>query len=255
MGIAAGANAAAPFIAKGIGSLFGLNEASEEERRAERMRQDAINRLTAQAEGRTASAAQLAAQQATQRTQQALIGMAQKGSVQQRAGNVRAAMQAAPEVMTQNAAVAAQTRAQEMDRARMALADLQMQTANAQSTLGRQNREYMQRVVGAGIQGAAAASTLGIESPAPKTPGGGGGGEGGGGAGGAGGGAGGAGGGAGGGFNEVMAGNQTGAGGQQTEQLAMNEGQMFDPYAPLKPGQLQLGNAPGRVSQSLRIGA
>jgi hypothetical protein len=53
-----------------------------------------------------------------------------------------------------------------------------------------------------------------------------------------------------------MAGNQTGAGGQQqTEQLAMNEEQMFDPYAPLKPGELQLGNAPGRVSRSLRIGA
>lgn len=155
LGVAAGVNVLAPVVAKGIGGLFGLDEPSEEEQRAARLRQEAIGRLTAAAEGRTASPAQLAAQQAAQRTQQALIGMAQRGTVQQRAGNVRAAMQAAPEVMAQQSAVAAQTRAAEMDRAREMLANAQMQTASAEAAQGRANREYMQRLVGAGIQGAA----------------------------------------------------------------------------------------------------
>ena len=100
-GVMAGTSLLAPAVTSGISSLFGLDELSEEEKRANALRQESINRLTAAAEGRTASPAQLAALAQQQRTQQALAGLAQKGTVQQRAGNVRAAMQAAPEVMAQ----------------------------------------------------------------------------------------------------------------------------------------------------------
>lgn len=155
LGVAAGVNLLAPVVAKGIGGLFGLDEPSEEERRAAARRQEAIDRLTAEAEGRTASPAQLAALAQQQRTQQALASLAQRGTVQQRAGNVRAAMQAAPEVMAQQGAVAAQTRAEEMARARNALAQAQMGVATQEAAQGAARREYMQRLVGAGIQGAA----------------------------------------------------------------------------------------------------
>lgn len=166
LGVAAGVNLLAPVVAKGIGGLFGLDEPSEEERRAAARRQEAIDRLTAEAEGRTASPAQLAALAQQQRTQQALASLAQRGTVQQRAGNVRAAMQAAPEVMAQQGAVAAQTRAEEMARARNALAQAQMGVATQEAAQGAARREYMQRLIGAGIQGAAGATTMAF-TPGP----------------------------------------------------------------------------------------
>lgn len=173
IGVAAGVSALSPVVAKGIGSLFGLDEPSEEERQAEQLRQQALDRLTAQAEGRTASPAQLAAIAQQQRTQQALQSLAQRGSVQQRAGNLRTAMQAAPEVMAQQGAIAAQTRAQEMESARNALAQMQMASAAQQAASGRQNREYMQRIVGAGVSGAGAIAgqgmLMGAEDAAKKT--------------------------------------------------------------------------------------
>jgi hypothetical protein len=171
---AAGISALSPVVAKGIGSLFGLDEPSEEEQRASRLRQEALDRLTAQAEGRTASPAQLAALAQQQRTQQALQSLAQRGTVQQRAGNVRAAMQAAPEVMAQQGAVAAQTRAAEMESARNALAQMQMASAAQEAAAGRANREYMQRLIGAGVSGGASAAASGMlqgaEPEAPKKP-------------------------------------------------------------------------------------
>lgn len=167
---AAGISALSPVVAKGIGSLFGLDEASEEERRASQLRQQALDRLTAQAEGRTASPAQLAALAQQQRTQQALQSLAQRGSVQQRAGNVRAAMQAAPEVMAQQGAVAAQTRAAEMESARNALAQMQMASAAQEAATGRANREYMQRLIGAGVSGGASAAAMGMMQGGDETP-------------------------------------------------------------------------------------
>jgi ParB family chromosome partitioning protein len=170
---AAGISALSPVVAKGIGSLFGLDEPSEEEQRASRLRQEALDRLTAQAEGRTASPAQLAALAQQQRTQQALQSLAQRGTVQQRAGNVRAAMQAAPEVMAQQGAVAAQTRAAEMESARNALAQMQMASAAQEAAAGRANREYMQRLIGAGVSGGASAAAMGMMQggdEAPKKP-------------------------------------------------------------------------------------
>ncbi|NBW09299.1 MAG: hypothetical protein EBR82_14870 [Caulobacteraceae bacterium] len=167
---AAGISALSPVVAKGIGSLFGLDEASEEERRASQLRQQALDRLTAQAEGRTASPAQLAAIAQQQRTQQALQSLAQRGSVQQRAGNVRAAMQATPEVMAQQGAVAAQTRAAEMESARNALAQMQMASAAQEAATGRANREYMQRLIGAGVSGGASAAAMGMMQGGDETP-------------------------------------------------------------------------------------
>lgn len=173
IGVAAGVSALSPVVAKGIGSLFGLDELSDEERQAAQLRQQAIDRLTAQAEGRTASPAQLAAIAQQQRTLQALQGLAQRGSVQQRAGNLRTAMQVAPEVMAQQGATAAQARAQEMESARNALAQMQMASAAQQAASGRANREYMQRIVGAGVSGAGAIAGQGMlmsaEDDAKKT--------------------------------------------------------------------------------------
>ena len=177
MGIAAGVNVAAPMIAKGIGSLFGLDEASSEERNAAMRREAALERLRAQAEGRTPSAAQLAGIAQQQRTQQALASMAQQGSVQQRASNARAAMRAAPEAMAQQGASIASTRAAEMESARNALAQGELNVATQEATAGKANREYMQRLIGAGVQGAATAATMGL-TPDEKPPGGGGGGGG-----------------------------------------------------------------------------
>lgn len=166
LGIAAGTSALAPVVAKGIGSLFGLDELSPEERQAEAERADAIRRLKEQAEGRTASAAELMARQQQQRTVQALHSLASRGTAQQQAGAQRAAMQAAPEVMAQQGATAAAMRAGEMERARNALAQTQMMAAQQQAASGRANREYMQRLIGAGVQGAAGvAGMMAMQQP------------------------------------------------------------------------------------------
>lgn len=162
MGIAAGVNVAAPMLAKGIGSLFGLDKESSEERNAALRREAALERLRAQAEGRTPSAAQLAGIAQQQRTQQTLASLAQQGSVQQRASNARAAMRAAPEAMAQQGAQIASTRAAEMESARNALAQAQLGVATQEAAAGKANREYMQRLIGAGVQGAAAAATMGL---------------------------------------------------------------------------------------------
>ena len=147
---------ASPFIAKGLGSLFGLDEPSDAEKRATALREASLQRLRDAAEGKTASPAQLAAFQQQQRTVNALASMAQKGTVQQRAGNVRAAMQATPEVMAQQGAVAAQTRAAEMSNARSQLAGQEMAAANAEAAAGLADRQYTQKLIGAGISGGAA---------------------------------------------------------------------------------------------------
>lgn len=162
LGIAAGVNVAAPIVARGIGSLFGLDENSSEEQMAAKRRQDAVDRLTAAAEGRTASQAQLAGIAQQQRTQQQLASLAQRGTVQQRAGNLRSAMQAAPEIMAQQGAQIAATRAAEMESARNALARAQMGIAEQEAAQGAAKRQYMQRLIGAGVQGAAAATTMGL---------------------------------------------------------------------------------------------
>lgn len=161
-GAVAGVSVLAPFISKGLSSLFGLDEPSAQEREAAALRQQAIARMTEQAEGRTASPAQLAAVAQQQRTQQALQSLAQRGTVQQRAGNVRAAMQAAPEVMAQQGATAAQTRAAEMESARRALVQLQAGIASDQATAGREQRRYTQGLIGAGVQGIGSAAALGF---------------------------------------------------------------------------------------------
>ena len=154
--IAAGIGLASPFIAKGLGSLFGLDEPGEAERKAAALREASLQRLRDAADGKTASPAQLAALQQQQRTVNALASMAQKGTVQQRAGNVRAAMQLTPEVMAQQGAVAAQTRAAEMSNARSQLAGQEASIATSEAEAGRKDREYMQKIVGAGVQGGAA---------------------------------------------------------------------------------------------------
>lgn len=154
--IGAGIGLASPFIAKGLGSLFGLDEPSDQEKRAAALREASLQRLRDAADGKTASPAQLAALQQQQRTVHALASMAQKGTVQQRAGNVRAAMQATPEVMAQQGAVAAQTRAAEMSNARSQLAGQEASIATSEAEAGRKDREYMQKIVGAGVQGGAA---------------------------------------------------------------------------------------------------
>lgn len=171
-GAVAGASVLAPFISKGISSLFGLDEPSAQEREAAAMRQEAIARLKEQAEGKTASPAQLAALAQQQRTQQALAGMAQRGTVQQRAGNVRAAMQAAPEVMAQQSAIAAQTRAAEMESARRALAAAQTGVAADMAAAGREQRRYTQGLIGAGVQGIGSAAALGFMAGGTGTAGG-----------------------------------------------------------------------------------
>lgn len=171
-GAVAGASVLAPFISKGISSLFGLDEPSAQEREAAAMRQEAIARLKEQAEGKTASPAQLAALAQQQRTQQALAGMAQRGTVQQRAGNVRAAMQAAPEVMAQQSAIAAQTRAAEMESARRALAAAQTGVASDMAAAGREQRRYTQGLIGAGVQGIGSAAALGFMAGGTGTAGG-----------------------------------------------------------------------------------
>jgi hypothetical protein len=163
-GVMAGTSVLAPAITSGLSSIFGLDELSEEEKRANARRQESIDRLTAAAEGRTASPAQLAALAQQQRTQQALASLAQRGTVQQRAGNLRQAMQAAPEIMAQQGAVAAQTRAEEMARAREALANAQLGVASQEAAAGQRRREQQRALIGAGVQGVGTAAALSMMS-------------------------------------------------------------------------------------------
>jgi hypothetical protein len=163
-GVVAGTSVLAPIISKGIGSLFGLDEPSAQEREAARMQQEALASLRKTAEGQTASPAQLEALYQRNRTIQALAGMAQQGTAQQRAGNVRAAMHAAPEVMAQQGAIAAKARADEMARAREALVGMTASVAQQQAAAGRAGREYTQRLIGAGIQGIGAGAAAGLEA-------------------------------------------------------------------------------------------
>lgn len=163
-GIVAGTSVLAPIISKGIGSLFGLDQPSEQEREAARTQQQALTELRAAAEGRAASPAQLEAQYARNRAMQALAGMAQQGTAQQRAGNVRMAMQKAPEIMAQQGALASHARAEEMSRAREALAGLSARVAEQQAAAGRAGRQYTQSLIGAGIQGIGAGAVAGLEA-------------------------------------------------------------------------------------------
>ena len=163
-GVVAGTSVLAPIISKGIGSLFGLDEPSAQEREAAQLQQQALANLRQAAQGTAASPAQLEAQYQRNRTIQALAGMAQQGTAQQRAGNVRAAMQATPEVMAQQGAIASRARAEEMARAREALANASMGIAQQQAAAGRAGREYAQRLIGAGIQGIGAGAAAGLEA-------------------------------------------------------------------------------------------
>jgi hypothetical protein len=79
-------------------------------------------------------------------------------------------MQAAPEVMAQQGAVAAQTRAAEMESARNALAQMQMASAAQEAATGRANREYMQRLIGAGVSGGASVAAMGMLENAGTEP-------------------------------------------------------------------------------------
>ena len=168
--IAAGVSLAAPYIAKGMGSLFGLDDPSDEEKKATALREASLQRLRDAADGKTASPAQLAALASQQRAVHALSSMAQKGTVQQRAGNVRAAMQLTPEVMAQQGAVAAQTRAAEMSNARSQLAGQEASIATSQAASGRADREYQQKLIGAGVQGAAGAFASDALTPEKTKP-------------------------------------------------------------------------------------
>ena len=72
-------------------------------------------------------------------------------------------MQAAPEVMAQQGAQLAATRAAEMESARNALAQAQMNVANQEAAQGAAKRQYMQSLIGAAIGGAASATTMGLK--------------------------------------------------------------------------------------------
>ena len=169
--ISAGTSILGPLVAKGLGSMFGLDEASPEERKAAADREAALQKLRDAAEGKTASAAQLQAQQQQQRTIQALSSMAARGTAQQQAGAQRAAMQAAPEVMAQQGATAAQTRAAEMAAARRDLGAMQLQASQQQAAEGMANRKYMQGLIGAGVSGAAGAGAMAMtQSPDAQKP-------------------------------------------------------------------------------------
>ena len=169
--VGVGTSLLGPLVAKGLGSMFGLDEASPEERKAAADREAVLQKLRDAAEGKTASAAQLQAQQQQQRTIQALSSMAARGTAQQQAGAQRAAMQAAPEVMAQQGATAAMARAAEMTAARRDLGAMQLQASQQQAAEGMANRKYMQGLIGAGVSGAAAAGAAAMtQSPAPKKP-------------------------------------------------------------------------------------
>lgn len=134
----AGIGVLSPFIAKGLGSLFGLDQPSAEE-------QAAIGQLRSVAQGaQTPAQLMLAAQRA--KTQQQLASMAARGTAQQQAGQTRMAMQMAPEIQAQQAAQMAAIRAQEQRSAQEALAALQ-------ANVGARTRQYERGLVGAGLQG------------------------------------------------------------------------------------------------------
>lgn len=134
----AGIGVLSPFIAKGLGSLFGLDQPSAEE-------QAAIGQLRSVAQGaQTPAQLMLAAQRA--KTQQQLASMAARGTAQQQAGQTRMAMQMAPEIQAQQAAQMAAIRAQEQRSAQEALAGLQ-------ANVGARTRQYERGLVGAGLQG------------------------------------------------------------------------------------------------------
>lgn len=163
-GVVAGTSVLAPIISKGIGSLFGLDEPSAQEREAAALQQEAIRRMRDAAAGVGPSAAKQAAAVARERAQQQLASLAQRGSVQQQAGNVRAAMQATPEIMARIGGAEAQGRAEEMSRAREALAGLSARVAEQQAAAGRAGRQYTQGLIGAGIQGIGTAAAIGLEA-------------------------------------------------------------------------------------------
>lgn len=169
--ISAGTSILGPLVGKGLGSMFGLDEASPEERKAAADREAALQKLRDAAEGKTASAAQLQAQQQQQRTIQALSSMAARGTAQQQAGAQRAAMQAAPEVMAQQGATAAMARAAEMSAARRDLGAMQLQASQQQAAEGAANRKYMQGVIGAGVAGAAGAGAMAMTQSPDKEAG------------------------------------------------------------------------------------
>lgn len=150
--ISAGTSILGPLVGKGLGAMFGLDEPSERERAA----REGLQRL---ASGRVATPAQLMLQQQKNNTLKSLQSLASRGTAQQQAGNVRAAMQAAPGIQQQQAGQLAALRAQEMQQAQSALSQLEQQQ-------GSQDRKYMQGLIGAGVSGAASAGALAMtESP------------------------------------------------------------------------------------------
>ena len=155
--ISAGTSVLGPLVAKGLGSMFGLDEPSERERAA----REGLQRL---AGGRVATPAQLMLQQQKNDTLKNLQSLASRGTAQQQAGNVRAAMQAAPGIQQQQAGQLAALRASEMQQAQSALSQLEQQQ-------GSQDRKYMQGLIGAGVSGAAGAGAMAMtQSPDPKKP-------------------------------------------------------------------------------------
>ena len=155
--ISAGTSVLGPLVAKGLGSMFGLDEPSERERAA----REGLQRL---AGGRVATPAQLMLQQQKNDTLKNLQSLASRGTAQQQAGNVRAAMQAAPGIQQQQAGQLAALRASEMQQAQSALSQLEQQQ-------GSQDRKYMQGLIGAGVSGAAGAGAMAMtQSPDAKKP-------------------------------------------------------------------------------------
>jgi hypothetical protein len=137
--------------------MFGLDEPSERERAA----REGLQRL---ASGRVATPAQLMLQQQKNDTLKNLQSLASRGTAQQQAGNVRAAMQAAPGIQQQQAGQLAALRASEMQQAQSALSQLEQQQ-------GSQDRKYMQGLIGAGVSGAAGAGAMAMtQSPDAKKP-------------------------------------------------------------------------------------
>ena len=103
-------------------------------------------------------------QQQKNDTLKSLQSLASRGTAQQQAGNVRAAMQAAPGIQQQQAGQLAALRASEMQQAQSALSQLEQQQ-------GSQDRKYMQGLIGAGVQGAAGAGAMAMtQSPDAKKP-------------------------------------------------------------------------------------
>jgi hypothetical protein len=57
-----------------------------------------------------------------------------------------------------------------MESARNALAQMQMASAAQEAATGRANREYMQRLIGAGVSGGASAAAMGMMQGGDETP-------------------------------------------------------------------------------------